>query len=244
LLFEAPPLARMSSTQFQAPARSDWGAGVEPLLERLDSEGAAMASRAEAWAQINSGSWEQAGLARMRDVLANAWAALPGAIEIVPLQASQRVRPDGDVIEIEHGASIRIRVRREAPIQVALTGHYDTVFPAAHPFQSVWRENGALRGPGVADMKGGISLMLAALQSFEALPGDKRVGYEVLLSPDEEVGSPASAPLLSELGARAHLGLTYEPALADGALVDSRKGSGNFSLALRGRAAHVGTRVR
>jgi glutamate carboxypeptidase len=230
----------MSSTQFQAPARSDWGAGVEPLLERLDSEGAAMASRAEAWAQINSGSWEQAGLARMRDVLANAWAALPGAIEIVPLQASQRVRPDGDVIEIEHGASIRIRVRREAPIQVALTGHYDTVFPAAHPFQSVWRENGALRGPGVADMKGGISLMLAALQSFEALPGDKRVGYEVLLSPDEEVGSPASAPLLSELGARAHLGLTYEPALADGALVDSRKGSGNFSLALRGRAAHVG----
>lgn len=230
----------MSATQFQAPARSDWGAGVEPLLERLDSEGDTMASRAEAWAQINSGSWEQAGLSRMRNVLADAWAALPGAVEVVQLQPSQRVRADGDVIDIEHGASIRVRVRPDAPIQVALTGHYDTVFPAAHPFQSVWRENGALRGPGVADMKGGISLMLAALQSFEALPGDKRVGYEVLLSPDEEVGSPASAPLLSELGARAHLGLTYEPALADGALVDSRKGSGNFSLALRGRAAHVG----
>ena len=230
----------MSATQFQAPARSDWGAGVEPLLERLDSEGDTMASRAEAWAQINSGSWEQAGLSCMRNVLADAWAALPGAVEVVQLQPSQRVRADGDVIDIEHGASIRVRVRPDAPIQVALTGHYDTVFPAAHPFQSVWRENGALRGPGVADMKGGISLMLAALQSFEALPGDKRVGYEVLLSPDEEVGSPASAPLLSELGARAHLGLTYEPALADGALVDSRKGSGNFSLALRGRAAHVG----
>lgn len=226
--------------QFEASARTAWGADVEPLLERLDSEGAMMAGRAETWAQINSGSWERAGLIAMRDVLADAWAALPGDVAIVPLPPSQRVRADGEVIEIEHGASIRVRVRPEAPVQVALTGHYDTVFPAAHPFQSVWREGAVLRGPGVADMKGGISLMLAALQAFETLPGDKRVGYEVLLSPDEEVGSPASAPLLAELGARAHLGLTYEPALADGALVDSRKGSGNFSLALRGRAAHVG----
>jgi glutamate carboxypeptidase len=78
-----------------------------------------------------------------------------------------------------------------------------------------------LRGPGVADMKGGINVMLAALKAFESLPGDKRVGYEVLLSPDEEVGSMGSAPLLAELGARAHLGMTYEPALADGALVDA-----------------------
>ena len=53
--------------------------------------------------------------------------------------------------------------------------------------------------------------MLAALQAFERTPGEKRVGYEVLLSPDEEVGSLASAPLLAELGARAHLGMTYEP---------------------------------
>lgn len=199
-----------------------------------------MADRAEAWAKINSGSWERDGLTRMRVELENAWLALPGEVATVTLQPSQRVRADGEVIEIEHGASIRVRVRPDAPIQVALTGHYDTVFPAAHPFQNVWREGGLMRGPGVADMKGGISLMLAALQAFEALPGDKRVGYEVLLSPDEEVGSPASAPLLAELGARAHLGLTYEPALADGALVDSRKGSGNYSLALKGRAAHVG----
>jgi glutamate carboxypeptidase len=62
----------------------------------------------------------------------------------------------------------------------------------------------------------------------------------VLLSPDEEVGSVASAPLLAELGKRAHLGMTYEPAMADGSLVDARKGSGNFSLHVRGRAAHAG----
>jgi glutamate carboxypeptidase len=126
-------------------------------------------------------------------------------------------------------------------VQIALTGHYDTVFPASHAFQKPWRADAVtLRGPGVADMKGGLSVMLAALEAFERLPRERRVGYEVLVSPDEEVGSPASAALLAELGARAQLGMTYEPALADGTLVDARKGSGNFSLALRGRAAHVG----
>ncbi len=231
----------MAVEENMSPARSEWGAGAEPLLHLLDAEGEAMAARAVAWSAVNSGSYELAGLERMRALLADAFAALPGDIRSVPLSPSHRVRPDGELADVEHSAAIRVRVRPEAPIQIALTGHYDTVFPAAHPFQTPWRADAAtLRGPGVADMKGGLSLMLAALQAFEALPGDKRVGYEVLLSPDEEIGSPASAPVLAELGARAHLGLTYEPALADGALVDARKGSGNFSLVFKGRAAHVG----
>ena len=230
----------MSADMSVKPAASQWGAGLEPLLERLDGEGEALAARTEAWSAINSGSYELAGLALMRAPLRDALAALPGEVSEVELAPSQRVRADGEIIDIHHGASLRLRVRPEAPIQVALTGHYDTVFPAAHPFQKPWREGAALRGPGTADMKGGIAVMLAALEAFEALPGDKRVGYEVLLNPDEEVGSPASAPLLAELGARAHLGMTYEPALADGALVDARKGSGNFALILKGRAAHVG----
>ncbi len=216
------------------------GAGVQDVLNQLDSQGEAIAARTETWAKINSGSYELAGLARMRPLLAEAFSVLPGEVSEIALSPSQRVQPNGDVAEVNHGAAVRVRVRPEAEIQVALTGHYDTVFPAAHPFQNVWRENGALRGPGTADMKGGLALMLAALQAFEAMPGAKRIGYEVLMSPDEEVGSPASATLLAELGARAHVGMTYEPAMADGSVVSSRKGSGNFSLAFHGRAAHVG----
>ena len=230
----------MSATDAATSARSSWGADVDPLLEALDQAGEAMAARTEAWSAVNSGSLELSGLARMRALLLDAVSVLPGAVEEVALAPSQRVRADGEIIEIEHGASVRVRVRPDAPIQVALTGHYDTVFPAAHAFQTPWREGGMLRGPGVADMKGGINVMMAALNAFEQLPGDKRIGYEVLLSPDEEIGSPASAALLAVLGKRAHLGLTYEPALADGALVDARKGSANYSLALHGRAAHVG----
>lgn len=223
-----------------AVARPDWAADLDPHLKVLGALGEALAARTQAWSAVNSGSLETAGLSRMRDLLLEAFSALPAAVELAPLGPSERVRVDGEITRIEHPEAIRIRVRPDAPIQVALTGHYDTVFPAAHPFQAPWREGDRLCGPGVADMKGGLAVMLAALQAYEALPGEKRVGYTVLISPDEEIGSPASAPLLAELGARAHLGMTYEPALADGALVDARKGSGNFSLIVKGRAAHVG----
>lgn len=236
----APRQGPAMSSQPASAAPLDWGAGVASALQDLDASNDALAARTEAWSAINSGSFEQDGLARMRDVLLGAMAALPGDVALAPLARSQRVRADGETIEIEHGASLRARVRPEAPIQIALTGHYDTVFPAAHPFQKPWRDGARMHGPGVADMKGGIAVMLAALEAFEKLPGEKRIGYEVLLSPDEEIGSPASAPLLAELGAKAHMGMTYEPAMADGAIVSWRKGSGNFSLVLRGRAAHVG----
>ncbi len=228
------------STASEAAARPAWSVGLEPALERLDADAEASIARTEAWSAVNSGSYELAGLERMRALLVEAYSALPGALEQIELKPSQRVRADGGLNEVEHGASIRVRVRPEAPVQVALTGHYDTVFPAAHSFQSPWREGDALRGPGVADMKGGLSVMLAALEAFERMGGEKRVGYEVLLSPDEEIGSPASAPLLADLGARAHLGMTYEPSMADGALVDARKGSANYSLVVQGKAAHVG----
>jgi glutamate carboxypeptidase len=82
--------------------------------------------------------------------------------------------------------------------------------------------------------------MLAALRAFERCPDKHLVGYTVLISPDEEIGSPASASLLAALGAKSHFGMTYEPAMPDGRLAGARKGSGNFSLIIKGRAAHVG----
>ncbi|MBI1188748.1 MAG: hydrolase [Alphaproteobacteria bacterium] len=221
------------SADLAAPTRralDDLGAGVDALV-----------ARTMAWSDVNSGSRHLAGLARMADILADAFAALPGPVERIPLAPTERVTAAGEIAAQEHGEALRIRVRPAAPIQIALTGHYDTVFPADHPFQTAARRaDGALHGPGVADMKGGLNLMLAALTAFETLPEAQALGYEVLLSPDEEIGSPASTPLLAALGARAHAGMTYEPALPDGALVSARKGSGNFSLVLRGRAAHVG----
>jgi glutamate carboxypeptidase len=118
----------------------------------------------------------------------------------------------------------------------------DTVFAADHPFQKIfWRERGVLGGPGVADMKSGLSIMLAALQAVEASPLAERLGYEVIVNSDEEVGSAGSAALIAQAARGKRAALTYEPsALPDGTLAGARPGSGNFSLIVSGRAAHAG----
>lgn len=177
----------------------------------------------------------------MRAALEAPLAALPGEVESLPLADSVEVAADGALRAQPHTNAMRLTVRPRAPVQVALTGHYDTVFPAESGFREVvTRADGALNGPGVADMKGGISAMLAALGAFETHPAARNLGYTVLLSPDEEIGSLASGPLLAELGAKAHVGLTYEPAMGAGALAAARKGSGNFHIVVRGRSAHAG----
>jgi len=217
------------------------GSATHRLLDHLDHAAPDMIARTEAWSRVNSGSLEISGLDRMAALIADAFSCLPGAVERAPLIPSERVRADGVIEARAHTDAIRVRVRPEAPVLVALTGHYDTVFAAGHPFQTPEHIDGdILRGPGVADMKGGIIVMLEALKALEMTPDAKRLGYEVLLSPDEEIGSPASAPLLADLGRRAHVGMTYEPALPDGSLAGARKGSGNYSLILTGKAAHVG----
>lgn len=97
-----------------------------------------------------------------------------------------------------------------------------------------------LRGSGGADAKGGIVILLKALEALESSPHAAGLGWEVLLNPDEEIGSPGSLPLLREAAGRNHLGLLFEPCLPDGSLVSARKGSGNFTAVMRGRAAHAG----
>jgi len=210
------------------------------MLDTLAEAGNAIVGRAIDWCAINSGSRNLAGLDEMTEPLAAAMSEI-GPLERIALPDTQEVASDGTIRPVATGAALRLRVRPDAPVQIALTGHYDTVYPADTLFRQVGRRpDGALHGPGIADMKGGISVMLAALAAFERHPAADRLGYTVLLSPDEETGSLASAPLLAELGASAHVGMTYEPALADGTLVSARKGSGNFHVLVTGRAAHAG----
>jgi len=193
------------------------------------------------WSHINSGSHNKDGLKTMRAALMQAFSTLPGTLTEKALTRGQYVHENGDITDVEYEPALLLTVRPEADIQIVLTGHYDTVFPKNSHFQKTKiLEDGILGGPGVADMKGGILVMLTALQAFETSAHAANIGYSVLLSPDEEIGSLGSAPLLAQLGEKSHIGLTYEPSLSDGSLAGARKGSGNFALIIKGRAAHAG----
>ncbi|HEX8443760.1 MAG TPA: hydrolase [Allosphingosinicella sp.] len=204
---------------------------VEPMLDQV-----------QAWAVINSGSRNLPGLAHIGALLADAFEALPGDLALLDPAPVDAMRPNGAVEPVAHGRNLRLTVRPDAAVQLLFTGHMDTVYEADHPFQDLsWPEPGVLNGPGVADMKGGIAVLLAALKAVEVSPGAEKLGYEVVINSDEEVGSAGSAVLLAEAAQGKRAALTYEPsALPDGTLAGSRPGSGNFSFLVKGRSAHAG----
>lgn len=187
----------------------------------------------EKWASVNSGSYHEAGLKRMLVTLCDAFADLPGYHEILPC-----VKQPGDFTRYA------LRIRRQGirgRKTILLNGHYDTVYGAAHRFQSVERlSGGRLRGPGVTDMKGGLLVMLETLKRWEASEHNETLSWEILITPDEEIGSLFSIPLLKESAGRCDLGLVYESAYEDGGFVRSRKGSATYTITAHGKEAHVG----
>lgn len=201
-----------------------------------------MLAQVEAWAAVNSGSRNLVGLAKVTGLIGDAFSALPGEMRLVDPAPVDAVDASGRKHELAHGQHLHLTVRPQAPLQILLTGHMDTVFAVDHPFQALtWLDAGTLGGPGVADMKSGIAVMLAALREVEASPLADRIGYEVVINSDEEVGSLASAALLTQAARGKRAALTYEPsALPDGTMAGARPGSGNFSFTVRGKSAHAG----
>ena len=211
-------------------------------LRFLDGRRSEMTDVLRAWCAINTGSGNLGGLAQMRDVLAEAFSVALGVeAEIVSSKPHPVVSRDGDVADRPVGDCLRFVKRPQAPVRVLLAGHMDTVFPADHPFQNDRMiDADTMNAPGAADMKGGILVMLRALEAVERSSVADRIGFEVILNADEEIGSLGSDAILREAASRAHFACCYEPALADGTLAGARKGTGNFSAVFSGRSAHAG----
>lgn len=201
---------------------------VPPPIAALLTAGDALVADTIALASLNSGSSHLAGLARVAGELTRRLRALTGDVQLIPVDAAGR-------------QAVHARLRPAAPLRVLCSGHFDTVYPADHPFQSCDQPApGRLRGPGVADMKGGLVTFLAALAAFESTPHAARLGWDVLLTPDEETGSAASRSVLEKIARQPFaLGLVFEPARPGGELVQSRKGTGVFEITCHGRAAHA-----
>ena len=213
-----------------------------PATLRESIDGEAMLRQTCDWAAINSCTGNLAGLAEVAGRLADAFAALPGTVELVDPAPVSAIAADGSEFAKPHGQHLVLRVRPDAARRVLLTGHMDTVYAEDHPFQQVARvDEATVNGPGTADMKGGLCVILHALSAFETAPDAHRLGYDVMINSDEETGSLASRSLIEQLAQGKYAALTYEPsALPDGTLAHARGGTGNYSITLRGRSAHAG----
>src|SRR6266446_4905623 len=143
-----------------------------------------------------------------------------------------------------YGCHLRIRAFNAAGQKTAplvILGHTDTVHLRGSLDARPWRVAGnRIYGPGIFDMKANCALALEALRACEAADRKPQRPITVLLTCDEESGSPAGRGLVEAEARRAHAALVLEPSASDGRVKTARKGTGMFTIEVRGRAAHAG----
>lgn len=216
--------------------RDDYFRTLSKLQERLP----AMTERLEGWVNINSYSRNVDGLREMSRELISAFSELGAEFQEITLQPYMEFTADGGKTAMKTGPALLWQCRPEAPHRILFCGHFDTVFSPESDFRKARIEDGKMHGPGAADMKGGLLIILESLKHFETYSDCDSIGWDVLLVPDEEVGSHASGHLFKEVAQKNDLALVYEPSLPDGSLARARKGSGTFNVVATGLSAHVG----
>jgi glutamate carboxypeptidase len=200
-------------------------------------------ARIEELVNIDSGSFTTDGVNRVAD-LCHARFEL-GGWEV----ERHRHRPDGQWVGPPLGDMVVGRRTGSQPVaedgrRLLLLAHMDTVFDegtaAARPFQV---RGGRAYGPGVTDDKAGVVCGFEAVEVLCDLAGfDHFAAITLVCSPDEEIGSPFSRPLIEALAAEHDLAVGLEAARTNGALVSARKGISAFTIEIEGKAVHAGVR--
>jgi len=183
--------------------------------------------------EIESPSDNKQAVDRIAAFLASKFEALGGRTQL------HHSNEFGDSLQIDFNGSRYGAPNREP---VLLLGHYDTVYPLGTLAKMPCKiENGRMRGPGVLDMKSGIALMLHAIEALRAWQGELPRPVTVFLVSDEEVGSYSSRKITEALAKKSAGVLVLEPAAGvRGAVKTARKGVGEYTLRVKGVAAHAG----
>jgi len=193
------------------------------------------------WVNINTSSDNIPGLLGFASMLKQAYASLGGESTLIPLPERTVITESGKLSTTPSGNALHIVKRSNAPLKILLGGHMDTVFPLTSTFQTgELVSSNKLKGPGTADMKGGLMILLKGLEIFESSLHSDNIGIEILITPDEEIGSMASRQLWIDAARRNHLCIIFEPSHPDGSLVSERKGSVNLAVIAHGKSAHAG----
>ena len=197
-----------------------------PYFEsRLDS----LVQTIREFVEIESPSDNKLAADGMGTLLAAKFEALGGRARI------HRAQDYGDNIQIDFPGRERLK-------PVLLLGHFDTVYPlgtlASMPCHL---SDGRLRGPGVLDMKSGIALMMYAIEALRTWHGTLPRPVTVFLVSDEEVGSYSSREITEALARESAAVFVLEPAAGiRGAVKTARKGVGDYTVTVKGVAAHAG----
>jgi glutamate carboxypeptidase len=177
--------------------------------------------------EIESPSDDKAAVDRMGSFLAEAFERLGGQVTFYPQKAA--------------GNHLKAEFAGGGGKPVLLLGHFDTVWPmgtlAKMPFHI---KDGRAFGPGVYDMKAGIAMMMFALRALKEAGAAHRP-VTILLDTDEEVGSTTGRPIVEAAAKDCEAVLVLEPSQGpQGHLKTSRKGVGDITIRVRGRASHSG----
>ncbi len=174
---------------------------------------------------INSYSHNTNGVAQMAEAVGG---ALPS-----PLKLHRVTSPKKETLWTCHSCP-----SEEDPI--LLVGHLDTVFSPGTFDSGMISQDPYLSGPGVADMKGGLAVIVGALWALDRLKALPKIPLVLAFNGDEEIGSPNSGHILEELARSCRLGLVFECGGPDGSVVTSRRGLRRYSLKITGKAGHAG----
>jgi glutamate carboxypeptidase len=199
-----------------SPLRTDPGSS-EAILAGL-----------RAWVETESPTDDAAAVNRLVDKAEAGLRAAGAAVSRIPGREG-------------YGDTLRARIGPAEGRGILVAGHLDTVWPMGTLAHMPFRVDGErAHGPGIFDMKAGSYLAYHAVTSLLAQNVPTRLPVTLLLTPDEEVGSPTSRALIEAEARESAYVLIPEPAGPGGAVVTARKGVGRFEMRVKGVAAHSG----
>ena len=193
----------------------------------------AMLDGLRVWVECESPTYDVAAVNRMMDIASRDLVIAGARIERV---AGRMGFGDCVRASFPHAAS-------NVP-GILVMGHLDTVHPVGTLAKLPFRRNGSRAwGPGILDMKGGNYMALEALRQLARANVSTQLPITVLLTSDEEVGSPSTRDLIEAEASRHRYVLVPEPARADGGVVTGRYAIARFNLEATGRPSHAGARL-
>ncbi|WP_158046397.1 M20/M25/M40 family metallo-hydrolase [Skermanella pratensis] len=201
---------------------------ADELLKRAEAERPEFLTTLEQLVAVDTGTGHAEGLSKVEGMLVERLKSLGAEVEVTPAQPSV-------------GSNIVGTLKGSGEAKFLLMVHYDTVFGPGTAAERPFKVDGERAyGPGVADAKGGLAMILHSLKLLRDQGFDRYGSITVLFNPDEETGSGGSKRMIADLAREQDYVFSYEPPDKD-AVTTATNGINTVYLDVEGRASHAGS---